>query len=71
MARHTDDGGPLAGVFSSVFACRSGGWVPAWCDEQWQEFIEAFRGRVVSVDPDLRPRWPAARPGTRGLLTGR
>jgi hypothetical protein len=69
-ARHTDDGGPLAGVFTTVFACRSGGWVPAWCDEQWQEFIDAFPGRAVSVDPDLRRRWPAAPPGRRAPVTG-
>jgi hypothetical protein len=60
VARHTDDGGRLAGVFTTVFACRSGGWVPAWCDDQWQQFIDAFPGRLVSVDPDLRPRWPSA-----------
>jgi hypothetical protein len=49
-------------VFTSVFACRCGCWVPAWCDEQWQQFIDAFPGRVVSVDADLRPRWPHAHP---------
>ena len=26
---------------------------------------------VVSVDPDLRPRWPAALPGRRDPVTGR
>jgi len=56
--RRSDDGAPVDGVFTRVFACRSGGWVPAWCDEQWQQFIDAFPGRVLSVDPDLRPRWP-------------
>jgi hypothetical protein len=40
-----------------AFACRSGGWVPAWCDDQWQQFIDAFLGRAVSVDDNLRPRW--------------
>jgi hypothetical protein len=57
MQRYTDDAAPLSGMFDAVFACRSGGWVPAWCDHRWQEFIGAFPGRPVSVDPDLRPRW--------------
>jgi hypothetical protein len=55
--RHTDDGAAVPGMFDTVFACRSGGWVPAWCDDQWQQFIDAFPGQVTCVDPDLRPRW--------------
>jgi hypothetical protein len=63
--RCTDDGQPIPGVFSDVFACRSGGWVPAWCDDQWQQFIDAFPGQIRSVDPDLRPRWPHSTPAVR------
>jgi len=55
--RRTDDGHRVDGVFTMAFACRSGGWVPAWCDDQWQQFIDAFPGRTVSVDDNLRPRW--------------
>lgn len=56
--RRTDDGGPVDGVFSTVFACRSGSWVPAWCDDQWQQLLDDFPGAVLSIDPDLRARWP-------------
>ena len=66
--RCTDDGQPVPGVFDTVFACRSGGWVPAWCDDQRQQFIDAFPGRALSVDPDLRPRWQ--HPATRPAFTG-
>lgn len=54
--RRTGDDWPVPGVFHDVFAFRSGGWVPAWCDEQWQEFIGAFPGHIRSVDSDLRTR---------------
>jgi hypothetical protein len=47
-----------------VFACRSGCWVPPWCDDQWQQFIDAFPGVAVSVDDNLRPRWPRTQPDT-------
>jgi len=62
-------------VFTTVFACRSGGWVPAWCDDQWQHFIDSFPGRILATDPDLRPRWPSTQPeptqpGTGPPLTG-
>jgi len=56
--RSTDDGAPVTGAFTTVFACRSGAWVPAWCDGQWQQFIDAFPGRTLRIDADLRPRWP-------------
>ncbi|WP_412538516.1 hypothetical protein R8Z50_21995 [Longispora sp. K20-0274] len=61
VVRATDPGGPM-GTFDAVFACRSGCWVPPWCDDQWAELLLDFKqtvpgGRVVTVDPDLRPRW--------------
>jgi hypothetical protein len=56
VQRATDDGEAVDGVFTTAFACRSGAWVPAWCDDQWQHFIDTFPGTAVSVDPDLRPR---------------
>jgi hypothetical protein len=28
-------------VFDAVFVCRSGAWVPSWCDEQFGVFLEA------------------------------
>jgi hypothetical protein len=69
--RCTDDGQPVHGAFTDVFACRSGGWVPAWCDDQWQQFIDAFPGQVRRVDPDLRARWhhPASGTTTRKRAT--
>jgi hypothetical protein len=62
--RCTDDGASVDDVFTTVFACRSGCWVPAWCDDQWQHFIDDFPGIAVSVDDHLRPRWPRTQPDT-------
>jgi hypothetical protein len=71
VQRATDNGEAVNGVFTTVFACRSGAWVPAWCDDQWQQFIDAFPGTVISVDPDLRPRWPSTPPCITAAFTGR
>ncbi len=62
--RCTDDGRPVPGMFDTVFACRSGGWVPAWCDDQWQQFIDTFPGQVAQRRP--RPADPLAPPRTGG-----
>ena len=68
--RCTDDNQPIAEPFTDVFACRSGGWVPAWCDDQWQEFIDGFPGQARSVDPNLRIRWQHRAPAANGRKGG-
>ncbi|MEW2493763.1 hypothetical protein AB0942_09470 [Streptomyces nodosus] len=41
-----DDGGAVAAPFDAVFLCRSGSWVPSWCDDQFTELLAAFPGRA-------------------------
>ncbi|MFD7861465.1 hypothetical protein [Streptomyces sp. NPDC059783] len=41
-----DDGGKAALPFDAVFLCRSGSWVPSWCDDQFTELLAAFPGRA-------------------------
>jgi len=36
-----DDGKRLRQTFDRVVICRSGGWVPPWCDHQFLEFLDA------------------------------
>jgi hypothetical protein len=60
-----DPGGPVHRRFDGVFVCRSGAWVPAWCDDQWDEFltacpISAERRHVMDHEGLRLPRWTAA-----------
>lgn len=41
-----DDGQKLPIAFDAVFLCRSGAWVPSWCDDQFTHLLEAFPGRA-------------------------
>ncbi|MER5888088.1 hypothetical protein ABT160_30075 [Streptomyces sp. NPDC001941] len=52
-----DDGGAAAVPFDAVFLCRSGSWVPSWCDEQFTQLLTAFPGRA-----QLLPGSPWAHP---------
>ena len=62
--RGLDVGGPVPGVFDTVFCCRSGSWVPAWCDDQWWAFCQAFPGPTAVLDDALRhSRWDFDHPG--------
>lgn len=36
-----DDGHAPAVAFDAVFLCRSGAWVPPWCDEEFSKFLAA------------------------------
>lgn len=55
--RKIDPGFALGVDFDGVFLCRSGAWVPPWCDDQLTEFIDAYpAGEVKNIDanyPDL------------------
>jgi hypothetical protein len=36
-------------TFDAIFLCRSGGWVPSWCDDQFAEFLNSCPARPVEV----------------------
>jgi hypothetical protein len=48
-----DDGQPLDTVFDAVFICRSGAWVPSWCDRDFLDLLTAcpVPGRQVDDLP--------------------
>ncbi|MGW6202072.1 hypothetical protein ACWF9B_00225 [Streptomyces sp. NPDC055089] len=41
-----DDGNKVVTPFDAVFLCRSGSWVPSWCDDQFTELLAAFPGQA-------------------------
>lgn len=53
--RAVDDGVTLDHVvFDAVFVCRSGAWVPPWCDMQFARFLESFLPAAPQrLDADL------------------
>jgi hypothetical protein len=51
-----DDGQPLATAFSTVYVCRSGAWVPPWCDTDFVDFIDAAPAPATQIDDALIPR---------------
>lgn len=60
--QRVDDGDPIAEEFDTVFVCRSGAWVPPWCDGQFEEFLDAAPFEIIWLDSEPRNRgWtPAA-----------
>lgn len=41
LDRRFDDGKRFRPVIHRVFACRSGAWVPPWCDDAYQAFLDS------------------------------
>jgi len=41
LDRQIDDGEPVPVKFDVIFLCRSGSWVPPWCDNLFVEFYQA------------------------------
>lgn len=48
--RAFDDGTATPVPFDAVFLCRSGAWVPSWCDDQFAALVHAFPGDHVVMD---------------------
>jgi hypothetical protein len=46
--RRIDDGQPVDVSYDAVFVCRSGAWVPPWCDQQFADFVKSFPGAGYS-----------------------
>lgn len=42
--------------FHSVLMCRSGAWVPPWCDDDFTALAEAFPGKSRWIDNCNHPR---------------
>lgn len=43
-----DDGKPMGVSFDTAFLCRSGAWVPPWCDTEFEKFMNS--APVIEVD---------------------
>ncbi|MGK7235791.1 hypothetical protein [Streptomyces hygroscopicus] len=56
---NVDDQEPVPDPFDAVFLCRSGAWVPSWCDDQFTQLLEAFPGRA---HPFPGAQWRHPRP---------
>jgi hypothetical protein len=44
LRTNVDDQQPVPTTFDAVFLCRSGAWVPSWCDDQFTQLLEDFPG---------------------------
>lgn len=58
-----DDGKPMDVEFDTIFLCRSGAWVPPWCDERFMQFMEAAPTDGIEQMDDynlLRENWKDA-----------
>ncbi|MBF6085188.1 hypothetical protein IU485_27830 [Nocardia cyriacigeorgica] len=53
--RQLDDGQVFDQPWDAVVVCRSGAWVPSWCDHQFDEFIEAAPLSALWVDSNVEP----------------
>ncbi|MET8816450.1 hypothetical protein ABZW47_31175 [Streptomyces sp. NPDC004549] len=45
LSTTVDDGADVTTPFDAVFLCRSGAWVPSWCDDQFTQMLNAFPGQ--------------------------
>jgi hypothetical protein len=43
-----DDGKPIGVSFDTAFLCRSGAWVPPWCDAEFEKFMNS--APVIEVE---------------------
>lgn len=51
--RQVDDEQPVPGPFDAVMVCRSGAWVPPWCDDQFEAFLAAAPIEALWVDEQI------------------
>ncbi|MEV6400559.1 hypothetical protein AB0M39_38260 [Streptomyces sp. NPDC051907] len=58
--RRVDDGSRSEHVYDAIYLCRSGAWVPPWCDEQFTAFLEAAPPPWVTLIED--DDWEHPRP---------
>lgn len=50
VRRDLDDGvSPVLKRYDGVFVCRSGAWVPSWCDEQFEQFLAAAPAHMPRI----------------------
>ncbi len=58
VPRRIDDGTNPDTVYDAIYVCRSGAWVPSWCDEQFEEFLGAYSefGREIPGNEWTQPR---------------
>ncbi|MFG2113226.1 hypothetical protein ACGFRB_11420 [Streptomyces sp. NPDC048718] len=64
VAMTIDDGRAPDVVFDAVFLCRSGAWVPPWCDRDFSAFLAACPAAAVEVPQN---RWNHPRPDVRRM----
>ena len=50
VTRRIDPGGRVDGEFDAVLICRSGAWVPPWCDDQYDRMVESLGRPAEWID---------------------
>lgn len=64
--QRVDDTAPVETVFDTVFVCRSGAWVPPWCDTEFEAFVDAAPFDIAWLDEEPRNRgWDGAPSATK------
>lgn len=65
--QRVDDGMAVAQEFDTVFACRSGAWVPPWCDDQFEAFLDAAPFEIIWMESEPRNRGWQTSPAAQTL----
>lgn len=55
-----DDGLTPPPIFTAVFICRSGAWVPPWCDLEFVDFVDVFASMMKTTPKDMEGCTPRA-----------
>lgn len=51
LDRKFDDPAEETPTFGKVFVCRSGAWVPPWCDDEYHQFLAELDREKVELRP--------------------
>lgn len=57
--RRIDDGSNPTREYHAVYVCRSGAWVPSWCDGQFDEFLASYPDMGIEIPGN---EWTQPRP---------
>lgn len=60
VERRVDDGTTPDHVYDALFICRSGAWVPPWCDEEFTQFLAG--APTGGWDMPVEENWVHPRP---------
>ncbi|KUL44799.1 hypothetical protein ADL22_12715 [Streptomyces sp. NRRL F-4489] len=59
VPRRIDDGTNPDTTYHAIYVCRSGAWVPSWCDRQFEDFLASYGGPGAEAPGN---KWTQPRP---------